>query len=211
MCCRNTAAQIAGQRVGVFSYGSGFAATLYSLRVTQDHTPGQSAMMHFSCVMWIKLIHIVIVNIWFVSGSGLDKLVSSLSDLKARLDSRRKVSPAVFSENMKLREETHHLGMTLPSLLHVWSNCFLHCDIIIIVINLFSLRPRSQLRPSRLGGGSVPRDLVPDTSGWETPQGVRPETSGRRPASRARSCSLHHGHRGTGWIHIQMQCLTSRW
>lgn len=43
-------------------------------------------------------------------GSALDKLVSSISDLRQRLDSRRKVSPAVFSENMKLREETHHLG-----------------------------------------------------------------------------------------------------
>lgn len=48
-----------------------------------------------------------------VSGSGLCKLVSSLSDLKSRLDSRKKVSPAVFSENMKLREETHHLGKNL--------------------------------------------------------------------------------------------------
>lgn len=43
-------------------------------------------------------------------GSALDKLISSLVDLKARLDSRMKVSPAVFAENMKLREETHHLG-----------------------------------------------------------------------------------------------------
>lgn len=41
--------------------------------------------------------------------------MSSLCDLKVRLDSRSKVSPAVFSENMKLREETHHLGMTLAS------------------------------------------------------------------------------------------------
>lgn len=47
------------------------------------------------------------------AGSVLDKLVSSLSDLKVRLDSRKKVSPAVFSENMKLREETHHLGMAV--------------------------------------------------------------------------------------------------
>lgn len=55
-----------------------------------------------------------------VAGSGLDKLVSSLSDLKVRLESRKKVSPAVFSENMKLREETHHLGMTLLSLLLIF-------------------------------------------------------------------------------------------
>lgn len=43
--------------------------------------------------------------------------MSSLSDLNVRLDSRRKVLPAVFSENMKLREETHHLGMTLMLLM----------------------------------------------------------------------------------------------
>lgn len=37
-------------------------------------------------------------------------MVSSLCDLQARLDSRKKVSPDVFAQNMKLREETHHLG-----------------------------------------------------------------------------------------------------
>ncbi|XP_076140558.1 hydroxymethylglutaryl-CoA synthase, cytoplasmic isoform X1 [Alosa pseudoharengus] len=83
---QRTPQQLAGQRIGVFSYGSGFAATLYSIRVTQDATPG----------------------------SALDKLVASLSDLQARLDSRKKVSPAVFAENMKLREETHHLASYTP-------------------------------------------------------------------------------------------------
>ncbi|TNN53118.1 Hydroxymethylglutaryl-CoA synthase, cytoplasmic [Liparis tanakae] len=78
----HSASQLAGQRIGLFSYGSGFAATLYSLRVTQDHAPG----------------------------SALEKLVSSLCDLKVRLASRQKVSPAVFSDTMKLREETHHLA-----------------------------------------------------------------------------------------------------
>ncbi|XP_005816295.2 LOW QUALITY PROTEIN: hydroxymethylglutaryl-CoA synthase, cytoplasmic-like [Xiphophorus maculatus] len=86
LIAQHTASQLAGQRVGLFSYGSGFAATLYSLRVTQDHTPG----------------------------SALDKLVSSLSDLRVRLDSRRKMSPAAFSEIMKLREETHHLASYIP-------------------------------------------------------------------------------------------------
>lgn len=37
---RHTPQQLAGQRLGVFSYGSGLAATLYSIRVTQDATPG---------------------------------------------------------------------------------------------------------------------------------------------------------------------------
>lgn len=53
-------------------------------------------------------------------GSPLDKLVSSLADLPARLDSRKRVAPQDFAEIMKRREETHHLGewgwgeVTLP-------------------------------------------------------------------------------------------------
>ncbi|XP_062369116.1 hydroxymethylglutaryl-CoA synthase, cytoplasmic isoform X1 [Cinclus cinclus] len=78
--------QLAGQRISVFSYGSGFAATLYSIRVTQDATPG----------------------------SALDKITASLSDLKTRLDSRKCIAPDVFAENMKLRQETHHLANYIP-------------------------------------------------------------------------------------------------
>uniref|UniRef100_UPI00398E96AF hydroxymethylglutaryl-CoA synthase, cytoplasmic isoform X1 n=2 Tax=Pristiophorus japonicus TaxID=55135 RepID=UPI00398E96AF len=83
---QRSAQQLAGQRIGLFSYGSGFAATLYSLRVTQDATPG----------------------------SALDKLVSSLADLQARLNSRKRVSPEDFANSMKLREETHHLADHQP-------------------------------------------------------------------------------------------------
>lgn len=50
LCCRHTPSQMAGQRIGVFSYGSGFAATLYSLRVTQDHIPGKSYILQLTCV-----------------------------------------------------------------------------------------------------------------------------------------------------------------
>ncbi|XP_060617434.2 hydroxymethylglutaryl-CoA synthase, cytoplasmic isoform X1 [Anolis sagrei] len=78
--------QLAGQRIGVFSYGSGFAATLYSIKVSQDATPG----------------------------SSLDKITASLSDLKARLDSRKRIPPEVFAENMMLRQETHHLANYIP-------------------------------------------------------------------------------------------------
>ncbi|XP_070599475.1 hydroxymethylglutaryl-CoA synthase, cytoplasmic isoform X1 [Erythrolamprus reginae] len=78
--------QLAGQRIGVFSYGSGFAATLYSIKVSQDATPG----------------------------SSLDKIIASLTDLKARLDSRKCISPEVFAENMMLREKTHHLANYIP-------------------------------------------------------------------------------------------------
>lgn len=56
LCCRHTPSQLAGQRVGVFSYGSGFAATLYSLRVTQDHTPGKSVTIPLSCVILIIMM-----------------------------------------------------------------------------------------------------------------------------------------------------------
>lgn len=115
VCCRQTPSQLAGQRIGVFSYGSGFAATLYSVRVTQDHTPGWSPALSPSSHLGVKLelMFPVCVCVCARAGSVLDKLVSSLSDLKVRLDSRKKVSPAVFSENMKLREETHHLGTTV--------------------------------------------------------------------------------------------------
>ncbi|XP_007430522.1 hydroxymethylglutaryl-CoA synthase, cytoplasmic isoform X1 [Python bivittatus] len=78
--------QLAGQRIGVFSYGSGFAATLYSIKVSQDATPG----------------------------SSLDKIIASLTDLKARLDSRKCITPEVFAENMMLRQETHHLANYIP-------------------------------------------------------------------------------------------------
>ncbi|KAM5264129.1 hydroxymethylglutaryl-CoA synthase, cytoplasmic isoform 1-T1 [Ctenodactylus gundi] len=78
--------QLAGKRIGVFSYGSGLAATLYSLKVTQDATPG----------------------------SALDKIMASLCDLKSRLDSRVSVAPDVFAEGMKLREDTHHLANYIP-------------------------------------------------------------------------------------------------
>ncbi|XP_078287347.1 hydroxymethylglutaryl-CoA synthase, cytoplasmic isoform X2 [Rhinoraja longicauda] len=83
---QRSAKQLSGQRIGLFSYGSGFAATLYSLRVSQDSTPG----------------------------SPLDKLVSSLADLQARLDSRKKVSPEDFATGMQLREDTHHLAGQRP-------------------------------------------------------------------------------------------------
>lgn len=43
-------------------------------------------------------------------GSPLDKLVSSLADLPARLDARKRVAPQDFAKIMKQREETHHLG-----------------------------------------------------------------------------------------------------
>ncbi|KAK7482697.1 hypothetical protein BaRGS_00018290 [Batillaria attramentaria] len=82
----NTLESIAGKRVVLFSYGSGSASAMFSLRVTEDRSPG----------------------------SALEKLVSSLSDLQQRLDSRQKVAPPDFDSCMKLREETHHLAPYNP-------------------------------------------------------------------------------------------------
>ncbi|XP_025069394.1 hydroxymethylglutaryl-CoA synthase, mitochondrial isoform X2 [Alligator sinensis] len=83
---RCSAQQLAGSRIGAFSYGSGLAASLFSLQVSQDAAPG----------------------------SPLDKLVSSLSDLQTRLDSRKCIPPEEFAQIMKLREDTHHLANHTP-------------------------------------------------------------------------------------------------
>ncbi|XP_035393290.1 hydroxymethylglutaryl-CoA synthase, mitochondrial [Cygnus atratus] len=81
-----SAQDLAGSRIGAFSYGSGLAASMFSLRVSQDATPG----------------------------SPLDKLLSSLADLPTRLDTRKRVAPQDFAEIMKRREETHHLANHTP-------------------------------------------------------------------------------------------------
>lgn len=66
----------------LFSYGSGLASAMFSLRVTEHKAPG----------------------------SALERLVLSLNNLQQRLDSRMKVPPEEFDNCMKLREQTHHLG-----------------------------------------------------------------------------------------------------
>ncbi|NXC72921.1 HMCS2 protein, partial [Anhinga anhinga] len=83
LLAQSSARDLAGSRIGAFSYGSGLAASMFSLRVSQDAAPGEPP---------------------------LDKLVSSLADLPARLDARKRVAPQDFAEIMKRREETHHLG-----------------------------------------------------------------------------------------------------
>lgn len=73
---QHSAKELAGSRIGAFSYGSGLAATFFSFQVSQDASPG----------------------------SLLGKLVSSVSDLPKRLDSRKRMSPEQFSEIMEQRE-----------------------------------------------------------------------------------------------------------
>jgi len=81
-----TAEVCAGKRIVLFSYGSGLASSMFSLRASTDVSPD----------------------------SPLQRLVGSLVDLKTRLDSRQKVEPQVFEKTMKLREDTHHLAPYTP-------------------------------------------------------------------------------------------------
>ncbi|XP_046327522.1 hydroxymethylglutaryl-CoA synthase 1-like [Haliotis rufescens] len=81
-----TLEELAGKRVILFSYGSGLAATMFSLKATDDVSPS----------------------------SQLRRVVASLSNLKQRLDLRTKVDPEKFDETMKLRQETHHLAPYNP-------------------------------------------------------------------------------------------------
>uniref|UniRef100_A0A0B7AGV3 Hydroxymethylglutaryl-CoA synthase n=1 Tax=Arion vulgaris TaxID=1028688 RepID=A0A0B7AGV3_9EUPU len=84
--CGLTTASIAGKRVVFFSYGSGLASSMFSMKFTDSNAPG----------------------------SQLDRLVNSLSDLKHRLESRQCVPPEEFDKIMKLREQTHHLAPYKP-------------------------------------------------------------------------------------------------
>ncbi|KAK2164115.1 hypothetical protein LSH36_68g01018 [Paralvinella palmiformis] len=83
---KHKTSEISGKRVVLFSYGSGLASSMFSLRFCQDAS----------------------------HDSALDKLVSSLADLNDRLDSRLKVAPSDFEKVMKLRQETHHLAPYSP-------------------------------------------------------------------------------------------------
>lgn len=93
---RHTTESIVGKRVVFFSYGSGLASSMFSMKFSDNNA---------------------------VRGL-LDRLVSNLSDLKQRLDSRQCVPPEEFDKIMKLREQTHHLGQfEMPCLLQCWLSC----------------------------------------------------------------------------------------
>lgn len=81
-----SAKELSGKRVVLFSYGSGLAATMYSMRVTTDCGPE----------------------------SPLSSLKANVDDIPARLSSRKVVPPSEFEAIMKLREETHHKAPYTP-------------------------------------------------------------------------------------------------
>ena len=71
----------------LFSYGSGLASAMFSLRISDD------------------------IN----SSSPLHALVMSLKDIPERLASRRQVEPAVFAKTLAARENTHNTSNYSPS------------------------------------------------------------------------------------------------
>lgn len=43
--CSHSAQDLAGSRIGAFSYGSGLAASFFSFRASQDASPGESVFL----------------------------------------------------------------------------------------------------------------------------------------------------------------------
>ena len=83
---RKKPSELMGKRVVLFSYGSGLASSMYSLRISSDTSPG----------------------------SPLLSLFAGVQDIPTRLSSRQTVTPADFESTMKLREETHHKSSYSP-------------------------------------------------------------------------------------------------
>ena len=78
-----------------------------------------SAWQHFVQALGHASFSLLMLELFALLGSALDKIIASLCDLKSRLDSRTCVAPDVFTENMKLREDTHHLGKNIKLLLYL--------------------------------------------------------------------------------------------
>lgn len=83
---RTSIEELAGKRVLLFSYGSGLASAMYSLRVSGNATPE----------------------------SPLATMAAGCTDILKRLKARTTVPPAEFEKTMKLREDTHHKAPYTP-------------------------------------------------------------------------------------------------
>jgi hydroxymethylglutaryl-CoA synthase len=80
----NSASTLAGQRVALFSYGSGLASTFFSIRISEDE-------------------------------SKLAPLLSVLSDVKSRLETRAKLAPTEFESTLMVREKAVHASPYSPA------------------------------------------------------------------------------------------------
>ncbi|XP_047535979.1 hydroxymethylglutaryl-CoA synthase 1 [Vanessa atalanta] len=79
--------QLIGKKFALFSYGSGLASTMYSINICNDMS----------------------------AGSKLEKLIKSLNENVAMLDSRQSVEPQKFSDIMQVRTENYHTAPYEPS------------------------------------------------------------------------------------------------
>ena len=81
-----SAKDLAGKRIALFSYGSGLASSMFSLRISSESGPD----------------------------SALQRLVSSLEHVKPQLDKRHKVPAEEFARIMETRENNHHKAPYTP-------------------------------------------------------------------------------------------------
>ncbi|KAL7643737.1 UNVERIFIED_CONTAM: hypothetical protein RMT77_005743 [Armadillidium vulgare] len=75
----STPESISGKRIGMFSYGSGLTATMFSIKISQDY--GEA--------------------------SSLRTIVQAASSIPERLNLRTKISPKSFTDTLSAREVTH--------------------------------------------------------------------------------------------------------
>ncbi|KAF5293022.1 hypothetical protein FQA39_LY13791 [Lamprigera yunnana] len=78
--------QLAGSKIGLFSYGSGFASTFYSITITKDSN----------------------------DNSPLYKLMSNLKHVKPALEQRQKISPEKFVAILDARKQNCHKAPFKP-------------------------------------------------------------------------------------------------
>ncbi|XP_032668010.1 hydroxymethylglutaryl-CoA synthase 1 [Odontomachus brunneus] len=78
--------ELAGNKIAVFSYGSGLCSSMYSLTVTKNTQ----------------------------EGSDLAKIVSALSYVKSQLETRQRASPADYTRILALREQNYHVVPFAP-------------------------------------------------------------------------------------------------
>ena len=78
--------ELAGSRVGVFCYGSGYTSAFYSIKVSSDP-----------------------------QDSNLTRIICNVADMKSKLEERVNVEPAEFERTLEMREQTQHRNDFSPS------------------------------------------------------------------------------------------------
>lgn len=78
--------ELSGNKVAVFSYGSGLCSSMYSLTITKDTS----------------------------DDSSLKKIISSLNYVKPQLEARQLISPADYTNTLESREKNYHSASYEP-------------------------------------------------------------------------------------------------